>query len=39
VWNAPEFLESLRAQSEKFTVADGSTQTLALKFTPPSTVK
>ena len=34
-WNDPEYLESLRSTSERLTIADGSSQTVALKVVVP----
>ena len=35
MWNDPEFLESLRRYAQRLTVADASTQTIALKLVSP----
>jgi hypothetical protein len=34
-WNDPEYLESLRSASQKVTIADGGSQTIALKVITP----
>ncbi len=34
-WNDPEYLESLRSGSERLTIAEGSSQTVALKVVVP----
>jgi hypothetical protein len=39
MWTDPEFLESLRRYAQKLTVADASTQTLALKLVSPEPVR
>jgi hypothetical protein len=33
-WNDPQFLESLRRDAQRFTLADGGSQALALKVVP-----
>jgi hypothetical protein len=39
MWNDPEFLESLRRYAQKLTVADASTQTIALKVVSPESAR
>jgi hypothetical protein len=39
MWNDPEFLESLRKYAQRLTVADASTQTVALKLVMPEPVR